>query len=285
MPRLDAGSQRSYPSLLFKGPSEDVDAALCTLFEERCLGTETLPGAAFIRAFFPPRTDLGPLSKRLARALPRLRIGPVVVVAEQDWLEQWRKGLTGLALGERFYVSPSWQKPPTTGRFVLRIDPEQAFGTGSHDSTRVCLELIEECAAPGMSAIDVGTGTGILAMAAATLGCETVLAIENDPAAASCARENVNHNGLGERVEVLTCDLSDVRPDAADLVIANLTLPILIRHLKRLTAWAAPRGAIILSGLLVSEVEGLMKSLPSHVEPVRYYTAGEWATLLARSTG
>jgi ribosomal protein L11 methyltransferase len=278
------GSQRSYPSLLFKGPSEDVDAAICTLFEEGCIGTETVAGSESVCAFFLPDTDLGPLCERLAQDLPRLRIGPLAAVAEQDWLEQWRNGLSGFALGERFYLSPSWQTPPKTNRFVLRIDPGQAFGTGSHDTTRVCLEFIEECAAPGMRVIDVGTGTGILAMAAAALGCEPVLAIDIDPAAASCARENVSRNGLEGLVEVLTGSLSDARPDAADLVIANLRLSILLQHLERLTAWTVPRGALILSGLLVSEIEDLMKSLPSHMEPVRYYTAGEWATLLARST-
>lgn len=278
------GSQRSYPSLLFRGSSEDVDAAICTVFEEGCIGMETVAGSWFEHAFFLPGTELGPLRERLAQDLPRLRIGPIVVAAEQDWLERWRKGLSGFALGERFYVSPSWQTPPKTGRFVLRIDPEQAFGTGSHDTTRVCLELIEECAAPGMRVIDAGTGTGILAMAAAAVGCESVLGIEIDPAAAACARENVSRNGLDGRVEVLTCSLSDARPNGADLVIANLSLSMLVRHLRRLTAWVVPRGALILSGVLVSEVEGLMKSLPSHMEPVRYYTAGEWATLLARST-
>ncbi len=278
------GPQRSYPSLLFRGPSEDIDAAICTLFEEGCIGTETVAGSSLEHAFFLPGTDLGPLSERLAQDLPRLRIGPIVAVAEQDWLERWRKGLSGLALGERFYVSPSWQTPPKTGRFVLRIDPEQAFGTGSHDTTRVCLEFIEKCAAPGMRVIDAGTGTGILAMAAAAVGCESVLGIEIDPVAAACARENVSRNGLDGRVEVLTCSLSDARPGGADLVIANLSLSILVRHLRRLTTWVVPRGALILSGVLVSEVEGLMKRLPSHMEPVRYYTAGEWATLLARST-
>ncbi len=278
------GSHRSYPSLLFRGPRDDVDAAICTIFEEGCIGTETVADSASVWAFFLPGTDLRPLSEKLAQDLPSLRIDPIAAVAEQDWLEQWKKGLSGFALGDRFYVSPSWQTPPKTKRVVLRIDPEQAFGTGSHDTTRVCLELVEESAAPGVRVIDVGTGTGILAMAAAALGCEPVLAIDIDPAAASCARENVSRNGLDGRVEVLTCDLSDARPDVADLVIANLRFSILVRHLNRLTEWVVPGGTLILSGLLVSEVEDLVESLPSHMKPVRYYTAGEWATLLARST-
>ena len=279
------GSQRSYPSLLFKGPSEDVDASMGTLFEGGCIGTEAIEGVEFVRAFFPPGTDLRPLSQRLEEAFPRLRIGPIVIVPEQDWLEDWRKDLKGFPLGDRFYVAPSWQTPPETDRFVLRIDPEQAFGTGSHDTTRLCIEFIEEYVDPGMRVIDVGTGTGILAMAAIALGCESVLAIEKDPTAASCARENVRRNGMDEKVEVVTGSLSDVRPDGADLVVANLSLPALVQSLKRLAGWAAPTGGLVLSGLLASEVDGLMNDLPSHVKPIRYYTAGEWATLLARSTG
>ena len=278
------GSQRNYPSLLFRGSREDVDAAICTIFEEGCIGTETVAKSEFVWAFFQPGTDLRPLNKKLAQDLPSLCIGPIEEVAEQNWLEQWKKGLSGFALGNLFYVSPSWQTPPTTNRVILRIDPEQAFGTGSHDTTRVCLELVEESAAPGLRVIDVGTGTGILAMAAAALGCEAVLAIDIDPAAVSCARENVSRNRLDGRVEVLTSDLSDARLDVADLVIANLHFSILVRHLNTLTEWAAPGGTLILSGLLVSEVEELIKSLPSYMKPVRYYTSGEWATLLVRST-
>ena len=206
------------------------------------------------------------------------------MVPEEDWLSLWRRDLHGFALGNRFFVSPSWQTPPHTERVVLRIDPEQAFGTGSHDTTRLCLELVEDCAGPGIGLIDAGTGTGILAMAGAVLGCEPVLAIEIDPAAAACARENVNRNRLGSRVEVVTSSLEDARPASAGLVVANLNWPLLDRELPRLSTWLQPRGSLILSGLTVDDMEELVESFPASMRPRRYYTAGDWAAVLAQST-
>jgi ribosomal protein L11 methyltransferase len=276
-------SERSYPSLLLGGTKEEMDAATCALFESGCLGTESIEGAFRERAYFPPGTDLGPLSRKLTRDFPRLRLGPVAMIPEEDWLSLWRKDLNGFALGNRFFVSPSWQPSPDTERVVLRIDPEQAFGTGSHDTTRLCLEFVEDCASPGIGLIDAGTGTGILAMAGAVLGCEPVLAIEIDAAAAACARENVKRNRLESRVEVLTSRLGDARPAPADLVVANLNRPLLDRELPRLSAWLKPRGSLILSGLTVDDMAELLESLPVPMKLLRYYTAGDWAAVLARS--
>jgi ribosomal protein L11 methyltransferase len=281
--------QRSYPSLLLNGTTEAIDAVIGELFEEGCLGTETIDGATRQRAYFPRGTNLNALADKLACGFPKLRIGPIEMLAEQDWVALSRKDMSGYALGERFFVCPSWETPPDaaeTSRMVLRIDPQQAFGTGRHDTTRLCVELLERYAGSEIAAIDVGTGTGILAMAAAALGCRPVVAIEIDPDAAACARENVKRNRLDTRVEVVSADLENAAPAPAGLLVANLHRPLLDREMSRLSDWLEPEGHMILSGITVEDVEELvsmLEGLPHPMRLVRYHTAGEWAALLAKS--
>ncbi len=281
--------KRSYPSLLINGTTEAIDAVIGDLFEEGCLGIETLDDASRQRAYFPRGTNLGGLADKLAREFSKLRIGPIEMIPEQDWVALSRKDMSGYALGERFFVSPSWETPPhaaETNRIVLRIDPEQAFGTGRHDTTRLCVELLERYAGSEIAAIDVGTGTGILAMAAASLGCRPVVAIEIDPDAAACARENTKRNRLDSRVDVVSSDLENAAQAPAGLLVANLHRPLLDREISRLSDWLEPEGYMILSGITVEDVEELvsmLEGLPRPMRLVRYHTAGEWAALLAKS--
>ena len=282
-------AQRGYPSLLLEGPSEAIDVAIGELFQQGCLGLETVDDTARLRAYFPPGTDLGALREALTLRFANVRVGPIETISEQDWVALSRKDWSGCALGERFFVCPTWEPAPLVAespRIVLRIDPEQAFGTGRHDTTRLCVELLERCAGRGGRAIDVGTGTGILAMAAAALGCRPVVAIEMDPAAAACAWENAKRNRLDASIEILSSDLEDVAPVPAGLLVANLHRPLLDRELGRLGGWLAPQGLMILSGMTVHDVDefaGLLEALPQHIKLIRYHTAGEWAALLAQS--
>ncbi len=283
-------SQGAYPSFLLDGTSEAIDTVIGELFEAGCLGIATVDDTSRQRVYFPRGTDLVALSGKLAREFSDFRVGPIEMIPEQDWVALSRKDMSGYALGERFFVCPSWELPPREaefGRIVLRVDPQQAFGTGRHDTTRLCVELLERCAGPEIGAIDVGSGTGILAMAAAALGCRPVVAIEIDPTAAACTRENARRNRLDTRMEVLNAGLADVRPAAAGLLVANLHRPLLDHEMPRLASWLEPQGYMILSGVTVEDIEELasmLNGLPHPVRLVRYHTAGEWAALLARST-
>lgn len=281
--RDDSGS--GYPTLLLYGPDEAIEAAMAQVFEAGCLGIETIGETT--RAYFPPGTDLRAL-RTLLTPVAGLRLGTIEVIPDRDWVALSRAELSGGALGERFFVCPSWVSPPhttSTGRILLRIDPEQAFGTGRHDTTRLCLELLEQRAQPNRAVIDAGTGTGILAMAAAALGCRPVVAIESDPIAAACARRNAKRNRL-EHVEVVRADIGSAAPPPARLLVANLTRPLLERALPRLSRWLEPGGDMILSGILTEDLDEMASILESDTHSMRvmrYHTAGEWAALLAQS--
>lgn len=270
---------RGYLVLELAGPAETLERCLPEIFEAGCLGTEEA-GLGRERCYFPADREVKAVAQALGRAFPELTVGPVQFFPEKDWLALWRQGLDGFPMGERFYVLPSWKEPPATSRVILRIDPERAFGTGTHQTTRLCLELIEKYARdarPG-GAVDAGTGTGILAMVAAHMGSSPVVAIEPDPDAAACARANVARNGLANRIRVVPVAIAEAEIEPVGLVVANLSAPVLQEELPRLRSWLAPGGLLILSGLLQEEAEEIAR--PAGLQLLEQRSAGEWVALV-----
>jgi ribosomal protein L11 methyltransferase len=261
------------------GPAEVFERSLPYLLEFGCLGTaETGEGRQL--CYFPAGRDPEYLVRSLRGHLPEISAGSVHFLPRQDWLSLWREGFDGFPLGERFYVLPSWKPAPQTERLVLRIDPERAFGTGTHETTRLCLRLLERYVRAGMRAVDAGAGTGILAMAAARLGASQVTALECDPEAAACTRANVRRNGLSERIQVLGSAIAETEVAPVDFVVANLSQPTLLMELARLASWLRPGGVLVLSGLLVDQGE----SIAAHAGPALTLREraedGEWLALV-----
>jgi ribosomal protein L11 methyltransferase len=271
-------TSHNFVSLLIEGSPEDLDAAIDFIFEAGCTGTEEM-GASGIKAYFPTQVDMDLLPGALIRNFPALRCGPAETVTDEDWTAAWKKDFHGFTLGDRFFIVPSWESPPSTERIVIRIDPERAFGTGTHETTRLSLELIEYYARSGLSVVDAGTGTGILAMAAAALGCDPVTAIESDVDASDCARSNIERNHFEHAVRVQEISISEATPPPADLVVANLTESIIKKELNRITSWVRPDGVLIVSGLLVDQIDSVVDALPLSFRLSSKRTAGEWAAL------
>ncbi len=176
-------------------------------------------------------------------------------VAYGNWAEGWKAHFKPRSIGRRLVVAPSWERvEPQEGRVVVRVDPGMAFGTGQHETTSLCLVALEDAIgradpADGLSVLDVGTGSGILAIAAVRLGASRAVGIDNDPEAVAAARENVAENGLEGTVAI------DGRPlEAVDgrfpIVVANILAEALIAMAPSLAAKVEPGGALILSGIL-----------------------------------
>ena len=131
-------------------------------------------------------------------------------VDEEDWAESWKKDFTPIRLGRHMVVKPSWcEYEAQAGDHIIELDPGMAFGTGTHETTGMCVRLVEEHVRPGQKVIDLGTGTGILAIAAAHMGARDVLAIDLDAVAVRVAKENVENNGFAEIIRVQQGDLLD----------------------------------------------------------------------------
>ena len=190
--------------------------------------------------------------------------GPVVLapVPSVDWQEVFRAHHAPIPVGERLLIAPPWDVPRAAGREVIVIEPGMAFGTGQHATTRTCLEEIDAMALAGgiTSALDVGTGSGILAIALARLGVSQVVALDVDPAVLPLARENLDRN-RASRVALLGGPVGAVRA-RFDLVVANILADTLVAEANALAAVVAARGRLVLSGLLADQVDRVLAAFP-----------------------
>jgi ribosomal protein L11 methyltransferase len=216
--------------------------------------------------------------------LPHITI-ETASIPEQDWGENWKRFFKPLRVGSRFVVKPPWARIRLKkDEIPIEITPGMAFGTGTHASTRLCMEALEErLKKKDLSALDVGTGSGILAIAAARLGAGEVWGIDIDKMAVEIARENVDRNKVSDTVKIKKGSMGDVRKKF-DLVAANLdfrslkrTRMALIRHLKK-------RGFLILSGILEKEEEMLRQHYieTGFLQWVGVAREGEWVCLTFR---
>lgn len=186
--------------------------------------------------------------------------------ADEDWTREWRRGLDARRVGERLILTPTWIEPAAQpGDIVIAIDPQMAFGTGEHATTRGVLQLLEGVVTPGMRVLDVGTGSAVLAIVAAKLGAAHVLAAESDPDALINAAENVARNGVEGTVEL--CEalvdgawLARHADPPFDLIVANVLSSVLRPLLPAFHAALRPAGALILSGILREEAAGMQES-------------------------
>lgn len=177
-------------------------------------------------------------------------------VQDEDWANSWKKYFHTDKVGERVVIQPSWEEyEPQPGEVVLRLDPGAAFGTGTHPTTAMCLRAMERLVKPGMTVFDVGTGSGVLAIAAAKLGAGTVRAVDYDATAVRVARENIEANGVADIISTTESDLFSALPGKAGLVTANLIADLVIRLLPDLDAHLEAGGALLASGIIESRAQ------------------------------
>lgn len=213
----------------------------------------------------------------LRQALPQLQCQTGQVVRDEDWAENWKKFYYPLEVSPSLVICPSWEKfSPRPEQKVVILDPGCAFGTGYHWSTRLCLEFIEEVA-PCNHLLDLGTGSGILAIAAAKLGCEQILALDNDPVAVKVASENASINNCPIQVQ-----LADSAPAAAyNLVTANLIADLLIEKASELHQCLAPGGQLICGGIISPRQQEVVEALSAAgLILLKVKEREEWVSLL-----
>jgi ribosomal protein L11 methyltransferase len=279
------------------------EAVEYALMEAGALGTETNDTdgkLVLVTAYFDQTPNRESVRTELAEALriynlssPSVGEMNVREVVNEDWLGEWKKSWQPVEVGERFIIAPPWAEiPDDHGRLVIRIEPGMAFGTGTHETTRLCLAAIEKYFLPshaasprtdagaGGSFLDVGTGTGILAIAAAKLSPDAhVEACDTDAEAVAIARENARLNGVAEKIAFRVGTVEEATA-SADVVCANLTVDVIVPMLPSLLSVTC--GRLILSGILDTQVEGLnARLLECGVSaPCETMHDGEWVALI-----
>ena len=281
------------------GVSPDLSEGLTNLaWELGALGVveEERPGrGARLRAFFPGTVSASGLEASVRSYLDGLReLGfepatelSVGALADENWADAWRVHFTPRSAGQRLLIAPPWDIPAANGRTVITIDPGRAFGTGHHGSTLGCLAALESVidrdGPPRM--IDLGTGSGILAIAAARLGVRAILAVDDDPDAVASAVANVARNHVADRVRCVLGDagrLEEAMP--APLVVANLLSAAHRRLAAQYERTLLPGGTLLLGGILDGEAADIASALGDHgFAPRESLSVEGWTTLELRA--
>lgn len=208
-------------------------------------------------------------------------------VEDTDWVEAWKAHFKPLLVGRRLRVQPAWLPSPPDDRLVLYIDPGMAFGTGSHPSTQLCLEYLEENVNPGDLIADLGSGSGILSIAAIKLGAQRSLAFDTDDMAVSVCQENAEQNGVGREIVAAVGSLDELKAEVLHsspprLVVANIFLSVLMAMLEDGLAEAlAEDGRLILSGVLQQQIDDLLGQANSvGLKTLDVRTREDWAAVL-----
>jgi ribosomal protein L11 methyltransferase len=266
-------------------PATAEDAATLLLWEHGTAGVELRAGArdqTVLLAYFEPATGLEGRLRDAVSAVPGARLAAAEVPAV-DWLARYREGFTSFRAGG-FLIAPCWNVPRAPVEPVLIVDPGQAFGTGTHESTRLCLDALRDLCGvrPPVSVLDVGTGSGILAVAAGLRGAPDITALDVDAEALRCARRHAALNGVDLRL-VQADGAGSVRPGAFDLVLANISAPLLRERRDEIVAARAPTGTLVLSGFLAEDAGALADAYAGagRIEPRH---DGEWTALVVRAT-
>jgi ribosomal protein L11 methyltransferase len=205
----------------------------------------------------------------------------VIDIPDQDWNAAWAASLQPIMLGGRILIRQSWNEVPVPeGGCALVLDPKRAFGTGYHATTQLIAEWLPEAVRGGERVLDLGTGSGILAMIALRLGAGYALGIDNDPEAIECAREYAEVNGFGTDLELRVAELEEMAAGRFDLVLANIDRKILLPNFGILHRWAQPGSRLLVSGLLQEDYEEVCAALAA----ARWQVAGrrnrdEWMAL------
>jgi len=213
-----------------------------------------------VTAYYPEDEELQPRLAQIEEEMAALeasigtcRFGNTRfrTVSEQDWANEWKQYFHVTHIGETLVIKPTWEEyAAKAGEHIIEIDPGMAFGTGTHHTTCMCMERLEKVLRPGMEVFDVGTGSGILAIAAAKLGAETVKAVDIDATAVRVAAENIAANGLTEKINVKQGDLLQGTEGQADVIIANIIADIIIMLLEDVPGKLKNGGIFLASGII-----------------------------------
>jgi ribosomal protein L11 methyltransferase len=256
-------------------------------------------GPLRVCGYLPMDANLEETRRRIEEGLwylGRIRPLPAPVFKpfeEVNWVEAWKEHYHPIPVGQRLIIVPAWLETPPGGRIPIRIDPGMAFGTGTHPTTQLCLELLDEFDGrdlpPGYQVLDIGCGSGILAAAALKLGASYALGVDIDPLAVDASQANALSNGVSERLDVGVGSVAEVVSGLfglrqADLVFANILAPIILRLFKDgLARLVKPAGVLILSGILAEQAQEVATAAEQQgMQVVERRQVGDWVALAVR---
>jgi ribosomal protein L11 methyltransferase len=284
----------SWNQLTVDVPDDLIDAIVGELSGESVAGVWERPAPdpqlTRLVLYFTHRSNLDRIETVVRTIFERVqRQAPAMsraVVEERDWTEEWKKSYASFPIADSFFVIPSWAAATCPeDRLPIRIDPGQAFGTGTHETTQLTMQALERWVEPSHTVLDVGTGSGILAIASRLLGAKPVFACDIDPVAADIARANIDRNA--ERDVYTFCgSLDAVKSNCVNLLLGNLTADVIRNLFPEFDRVLRVHGIAILSGILRDQDEDIREIIDRHHFNVfEEITQGEWLVLIVEKHG
>lgn len=246
-----------------------------------------------VRAYFPDDDRAEDTKRQLETALGHMRLmypmpDPVYnVIKEEDWAEAWKVHYHPLRVGKRLLIRPLWiEVEPKQDDIVISLDPGMAFGTGTHPTTQLCLEALEDLVQPAHRILDLGCGSGILSIAAAKLGAGSIFGLDIDPIAVEATRENAEANGVANKIRAEQGSLENVITSARrfDFVVVNILAKIILKMTEQhLGDTVRPGGIAIFSGIIETQVDEVEEALRNTgLEPYARRQQGDWFLIEAK---
>ncbi|MEX2080511.1 MAG: 50S ribosomal protein L11 methyltransferase [Dehalococcoidia bacterium] len=254
------------------------------------MGFRIRPGEPVLVQAYLPASELGAVLtaelRQAMQAFPSVEL-TARPLFEEDWAVSWREFFGVVDYGGKVLIVPSWlEHQPQPGQLAIRLDPGQAFGTGHHETTRLCLLALEQLPLAGKRLLDVGTGSGVLAIAAVLLGARHAHGIDIDPIALDTARANCAANGVEDRVTLSAGTLDEGASRQYDVVVANISTDANVALAPAFESALAPGGTLLLSGILAEHCQKVVAAMTAHaLALVAVRHERDWALLDFRSAG
>ena len=202
---------------------------------------------------------------------------------EEDWINNWKQYFKPIPVGQKLLIRPTWEEVQDSGgRTVLDLDPGLAFGTGTHETTRLCMELLEQYVRPGMNVLDVGCGSGILSVAALLLGADKAVGVDIDELAVKTAVENAEINHVEERFTGICGNLTDQVTGTYDIVVANIVADVIIMLTKDVEQFMKPDTVYLMSGIIDTREQDVLAAVEEHFTIIDRKEEKGWVALSAK---
>jgi ribosomal protein L11 methyltransferase len=284
----------SWNQLTLDVPDELIDAVVGELPTDSVAGVwespAPEPGSTRLVLYLSHRCNLDQIQTVVNSIFQRTQKTPPSisrsVVEDCDWNEEWKKSYTSFPIADSFFVIPSWENSQCPDdRLPIRIDPGQAFGTGTHETTQLTMEALERWVEPKQVVLDVGTGSGILAIASRLLGATPIFACDIDPVSPEVARANIERNAAKD-IHLYCGSLDSVKSNTIDLLLGNLTADVILSLMPEFRRVLSKHGVAILSGILKEQDEDLREVIALYnFEIFEEITQGEWLVLVMEKHG
>lgn len=238
-----------------------------------------------VKAYFSKEEDTDSILKLLKEKIEDRGLGIIntVELEDEDYLNNWKKYFKPFKIGENIIIKPSWEDYiEKDGDIIIDIDPGMAFGTGTHETTSLCIEALEKYIEKGDRVFDIGCGSGILSIASAKLGSGKITSIDLDPLCVKISKENIKNNNLENIIDVKKGNLLDVIEDKADLIVANIIAEAIITMSENIGDYIKKDGIFIASGIILRKKDSVIEALEkNNFKIIETKTQGEWISIIS----